>query len=370
MPTAYAAALGRARARKQAPGAAPASARPPVAAAHPLSIPRLDLPLVLRVERTSRSLAPVQRQTWEAQLRRLLRAGALRSTDSSNNSEGFLNLALSRVLPRAPVFKGFDVNPRFVFQEEVLCEQMDPGGYHGVDDRFKGGRSWITLHVGHHLWCPVGQLFAVMEERHPGFGRWLCWALRSPLVIHPHEYIAWIGAAHWYGEVDEQIAKEEYEANCEEDENGKPIGYRGPTRADFDKLIPKWAQRSNVNRAEHARFLALCRRVFRVDCSPLFNARGQHVLDRKDFIYPGGYLDAYERPIVFGWTNGDLVLESIDYAFNQAAQCDGVPDVVTAFCADDLKVAAAKLATTWRVLSTLGALAVAFDKYRKDHKIV
>jgi hypothetical protein len=330
---------------------------------------------LLRVERQRYDHGePVAGSDWERQLRRFQRAGFLKPDDNAsgwqrgNESEWFLDLAVKRAFPAAPAFKGFcQLTAQYVFQPKVVSESMDPGDNYDLAAELEKNhqRSWIMLKVGDHVWCPVGRLFPYLEAKYPGFGRWLCFVIDSPFTVHPHEYLAWVGGAHWYGENDESMAKEEYEGTDPKDK------WEGPTRADFDKLIPAWAQHlATFPYRDHARFLALARRLFGVDCSPLINGRGQRAFTWRDFLIPNGYLDAYERPIIFGWTDGDLVLETIDYAFNMAAQSEGIPDIVAAFCADNLPASAAKLAKVWRVMSTLDDLAEAFTQYRKDHKIV
>jgi PRTRC genetic system protein F len=311
------------------------------------------------------------RGTWSNQLDRFRQLGLLNDDDTAETSEQFLNIALARALPASPRYVGCEIFPVYYFQSDVLTQECDSDRGHD-DDVLACHQTWAAVSVGEHAWCPVGKLLPHLERKHPGFGSWLAHALSNPfLTIGPAHYVDWVSSAHWYGESNEEMAREEYEGSMTDEEAAKEENkWRGPTRADFEKLVPGWAQHSTFKKRQHADYLKLARRIFNVDMRPLFDGT-KHALDsRRHLMVPPCYRDNYQRPFVFGWTDGDLVLESIDQCFNDAFQANGVCEYCALVPADDLKSCAAELRRIYEVLATYDLLAASFNHYRMVHKIV
>lgn len=322
--------------------------------------------LVVDIDRHSRKDFDHGNGPWIEELQRFIKSGHLHLDDEAESHQDFLLKAVGRAFPPVPSFRGFTLSAKYVFQDDVLNRLMDPSDYdYRERDVPPERRMWVVAEMeSRNAWTCVGPLFSWLERRHPGFGGWLCNAIDSPFTISPRTYLDWLSQAHWMGESDEGTSKAEYDLNCEDGDE-----FPFPTRKEFDALIPAWAREHQPQSpAKHRKFLKLAAKLFDVDCSPLFTPSGRRV--KLDTCQPHADYDARMRAVMFGWRDNDMVIEAVDYCFNCAMQSTQVVDTCFAVVGDNHRTVSAELTKAWRALTVYDQLVGAFDRYRKEHKIV
>lgn len=295
----------------------------------------------------------------------------LRPNDEGDDAHDFITLGIQRALPRPPRFREFAIGLTYGYNAGSLEEHLDPGDCYrwSEDGPHKFKAPTVIIDTKDHCYLPVGELLLRIHAKDEALAEWLVGVFNSlPFSVAPKWWLGTVGQGYWYGEDDETYAKEEYEpAGGARSDDEK---WTGPTRKQFDELIPAWVRDASPKLLDcHVTNLRMIARAaaLGIRTADLFDMAGERIGPRH---LRSTFIQCPYETVFLAWKPHDIITAAADEDKNMQAQSGCDTCAIGAVNARTIEQGKTALLDTYAQLTAMDTLLTSLRAYKKKHRLV